>query len=51
MYNEVLAMPGETLVNGWLKLDVKRLNQAVMNIICKWSNLYKEDLKQQVHKR
>ncbi|KAJ8713922.1 hypothetical protein PYW08_007542 [Mythimna loreyi] len=50
MYDEVAALPADYLVNGWLRLDLKRLNQAIMNIICKWSNLYKEDLKQHVHK-
>ncbi|KAI8425212.1 hypothetical protein MSG28_007028, partial [Choristoneura fumiferana] len=29
-------------------LDLKLLNQAIMNIICKWSNLYKENLKEHV---
>lgn len=51
MYKEVAALPPQYLVNGWLRLDLRRLNQAIMNIICKWSNLYKEDLKQHVHKR
>nr|CAB3508098.1 unnamed protein product [Spodoptera littoralis] len=50
MYDEVAALPSEYLCNGWLKLDLKRLNQAIMNIICKWSNLFKENLKDHVHK-
>ncbi|XP_068619246.1 dynein beta chain, ciliary-like [Battus philenor] len=49
MYDEVAALPSEYLCNGWLKLDLKRLNQAIMNIICKWSNLYKQNLKDHVH--
>ncbi|CAB3248907.1 unnamed protein product [Arctia plantaginis] len=50
LYNEVAALPSEYLCNGWLKLDLKKLNQAIMNIACKWSNLYKENLKAHVHK-
>ncbi|XP_022817840.1 dynein beta chain, ciliary-like [Spodoptera litura] len=50
MYDEVAALPSEYLCNGWLRLDLKRLNQAIMNIICKWSNLFKENLKDHVHK-
>ncbi|CAB3248911.1 unnamed protein product [Arctia plantaginis] len=50
LYDEVAALPPEYLCNGWLKLDLKRLNQAIKNIICKWSNLYKENLKEHVHK-
>nr|XP_049704637.1 dynein beta chain, ciliary-like [Helicoverpa armigera] len=50
MYDEVAALPSEYLCNGWLRLDLKRLNQAIMNIICKWSNLYKENLKEHVLK-
>ncbi|XP_028032579.1 dynein beta chain, ciliary-like isoform X2 [Bombyx mandarina] len=48
MYDEVAALPGDYLCNGWLKLNLKRLNQAIMNIICKWSNLYKQNLKDHV---
>ncbi|KAH9636656.1 hypothetical protein HF086_003474 [Spodoptera exigua] len=50
MYDEVAALPSEYLCNGWLRLDLRRLNQAIMNIICKWSNLFKENLKDHVHK-
>ncbi|CAH0400414.1 unnamed protein product [Chilo suppressalis] len=48
LYDEVAALPADYLCNGWLRLDLKRLNQAIMNIICKWSNLYKENLKDHV---
>ncbi|KAJ2944771.1 hypothetical protein O0L34_g1660 [Tuta absoluta] len=51
MYEGVVALPTSYLANGWLNLDLTRLNQAIMNIICKWSNLYKMDLKEQVHAR
>lgn len=51
MYDEVAALPGNYLCNGWLKLDLRRLNHAIMNIICKWSNLYKQNLKDQVIQR
>lgn len=51
MYDEVLALPSVYLCNGWLQLDLKLLNQAIMNIICKWSNLYKENLKEHVQTR
>ncbi|XP_013170954.1 PREDICTED: dynein beta chain, ciliary-like [Papilio xuthus] len=49
LYDEVSALPSEYLCNGWLKLDLKRLNQAIMNIVCKWSNLFKQNLKDHVH--
>ncbi|XP_041969099.1 dynein beta chain, ciliary-like [Aricia agestis] len=48
LYNEVSALPSDYLCNGWLRLDLKRLNQAIMNTICKWSNLYKQNLKDHV---
>lgn len=51
MYDEVAALPASYLCDGWLKLDLKRLNHAIMNIICKWSNLYKQNLKDHVMKR
>ncbi|KAI5643131.1 dynein heavy chain and region d6 of dynein motor domain-containing protein [Phthorimaea operculella] len=50
MYDEVAALPTTYLADGWLQLDVKKLNQSIMNIICKWSNLFKENLKEHVHK-
>ncbi|XP_060805137.1 dynein beta chain, ciliary [Amyelois transitella] len=50
LYDEVAALPGNYLCNGWLNMDLKRLNQAILNIVCKWSNLYKENLKNFVHK-
>lgn len=51
LYAEVSALPSQYLCNGWLKLELKRLNQAIMNIICKWSNLYKQNLKDHVQTR
>ncbi|GBP61181.1 Dynein heavy chain 17, axonemal [Eumeta japonica] len=48
LYNEVSALPTNYLFNGWLKLEMKRLNQLILNIICKWSNLYKQNLKDYV---
>lgn len=51
MYDEVAALSPNYLCNGWLKLDLKRLNQAIMNIICKWSNLFKQNLKDHVQTR
>ncbi|XP_063367395.1 dynein beta chain, ciliary-like [Cydia amplana] len=48
MYDEVAALSRSYLCNGWLELDLKLLNQAIMNIICKWSNMYKQNLKDHV---
>ncbi|KAG7298071.1 hypothetical protein JYU34_018841, partial [Plutella xylostella] len=38
------------LSGGWLQLNLRRLNQAILNVIGKWSNLFKENLKEHVHK-
>lgn len=32
------------LEGGWMRVDVKRLRQAVLNNVCKWGNLFKQHL-------
>lgn len=45
LYKTVEQIPGENyLMDGWLKIDVKPLRQAILNTICKWSNLFKQHL-------
>lgn len=29
-------------INGWLALDVKPLKHGLLNLVCKWSHLYKQ---------
>lgn len=45
LYKKVEEIPLEKiLMNGWLKIDVKPLRQAILNTVCKWSNLFKQHL-------
>lgn len=45
LYKKVEEIPPETLLmDGWLKIDLKPLRQAILNTICKWSNLFKQHL-------
>lgn len=32
------------LEGGWMRVDVRRLRQAVLNNVCKWGNLFKQHL-------
>ncbi|XP_057654279.1 dynein beta chain, ciliary-like [Diorhabda carinulata] len=45
LYKKVEQIPGEKiLMEGWLRLDVKPLRQAILNTICKWGMLFKNHL-------
>lgn len=45
LYKKVEQIPPEHIISdGWLNLDVKPLRQAILNTICKWSNLFKQHL-------
>ncbi|KAJ8925640.1 hypothetical protein NQ315_009485 [Exocentrus adspersus] len=45
LYKKVEQIPGEKiLMDGWLRLDVKPLRQAILNTICKWGNMFKQHL-------
>lgn len=47
LYNQCDQMPNEEIFSRWLRLDLKPFKQALLNTICKWSNVLKEHL---VHK-
>ncbi|KAJ8945230.1 hypothetical protein NQ318_011210 [Aromia moschata] len=45
LYKKVEEIPLEhILMDGWLRIDVKPLRQAILNTVCKWGNLYKQHL-------
>lgn len=45
LYKKVEEIPPDKLLmDGWLKIDVRPLRQAILNTICKWSNLFKQHL-------
>ncbi|XP_022909837.1 dynein beta chain, ciliary-like [Onthophagus taurus] len=44
LYKEVEKMPTEFIVNTWLRIDLRPLRQAILNIVCKWSNMFKQHL-------
>ncbi|KAJ8974478.1 hypothetical protein NQ317_016132 [Molorchus minor] len=45
LYKKVETIPLEhILMDGWLRLDVKPLRQAILNTVCKWGNLFKQHL-------
>lgn len=45
LYKKVEQIPSEhILMDGWLRVDVKPLRQAILNTICKWGNMFKQHL-------
>ncbi|XP_076548684.1 dynein beta chain, ciliary isoform X2 [Osmia lignaria lignaria] len=44
LYNQCDHMPNEEIFSRWLRLDLKPFKQALLNTICKWSNVLKEHL-------
>ncbi|KAL3274195.1 hypothetical protein HHI36_015611 [Cryptolaemus montrouzieri] len=44
LFNEVEHMKTEEIFNAWFKVDVKPFKQALLNIIRKWGNMFKEHL-------
>lgn len=45
MYKKVETMQTEKILeDGWLRIDVKPIRQAILNTICKWGNLFKQHL-------
>ncbi|XP_028130568.2 dynein beta chain, ciliary-like [Diabrotica virgifera virgifera] len=45
LYKKVEQLPSEhILMEGWLRLDIKPLRQAILNTICKWGMLFKNHL-------
>lgn len=44
IFNEVEHMKTEEVFNAWFKVDIKPFKQALLNIIRKWGNMFKEHL-------
>lgn len=44
LYKKLETIETEMILEGWLRIDVKRLRQAVLNNVCKWGNLFKQHL-------
>ncbi|CAH1960839.1 unnamed protein product [Acanthoscelides obtectus] len=44
LYKKVEKIQPEEIIMDWLRLDVKPLRQAILNIACKWGNLFKQHL-------
>ncbi|XP_044764909.1 dynein beta chain, ciliary [Coccinella septempunctata] len=44
LFNEVEHMKTEEVFNAWFKVDIKPFKQALLNIIRKWGNKFKEHL-------
>nr|CAI5828900.1 unnamed protein product [Callosobruchus analis] len=44
LYKKVEKIQSEEIIMEWLRVDVKPLRQAILNIACKWGNLFKQHL-------
>lgn len=44
LYKKLEVIETEMILEGWLRIDVRRLRQAVLNNVCKWGNLFKQHL-------
>lgn len=44
LYKKLETIETEMILEGWLRVDVKPLRQAVLNSVCKWGNLFKQHL-------
>lgn len=45
LYKKLEKIEMEMVIEGgWLRVDVRRLRQAVLNNVCKWGNLFKQHL-------
>lgn len=44
LYKKVEEIEMEKVIAGWLRIDVKRLRQAILNTVCKWGNMFKQHL-------
>ncbi|XP_077301132.1 dynein beta chain, ciliary-like [Arctopsyche grandis] len=51
LYKECDKLPETRLFNGWLLLDMKRLKQSLLNAICKWGNVFKQNIVDYVENR
>nr|CAH7754609.1 unnamed protein product [Callosobruchus chinensis] len=44
LYKKVEKIQPEEIIMEWLRVDVKPLRQAILNMACKWGNLFKQHL-------
>ncbi|XP_069702004.1 dynein beta chain, ciliary-like [Periplaneta americana] len=44
LYKELEKMEKEKIFDSWFKVDVRPFKQALLNTVCKWSNLFKQHL-------
>ncbi|XP_031334092.1 dynein beta chain, ciliary-like [Photinus pyralis] len=44
LYKTIHSFDSERIISGWLRIDVRPLRQAVLNIICKWGSMFKQHL-------
>ena len=51
MYNECETIEPLSVFDKWLRVNQKPMKQALLNTVCKWSNLLKQHLINHVHKR
>lgn len=48
LFKQVEAIETEWIANGWLRIDVRPLRQAILNNVGKWGNLFKQHLVEHV---
>lgn len=48
LYKKVEKIDTEKIINRWLRIDIKPLRQAILNTVCKWSNMFKQHLVERV---
>lgn len=51
IYYEVECIENLKIFNNWFQVDVQPLKQSLLNIICKWSQMFKEHLVDHVTSR
>ncbi|UYV64230.1 DNAH9 [Cordylochernes scorpioides] len=48
IYEEINNLDNNTIVDGWLKVDIRMFKHSLMNIIKKWSMMFKKHLADRV---
>lgn len=44
LYKKVEKIETEKIMNYWLRIDVKPIRQAILNLVRKWGNMFKQHL-------
>ncbi|KAK4884824.1 hypothetical protein RN001_001095 [Aquatica leii] len=44
LYKSIQLLETEKVISGWLRIDARPLRQAILNTVCKWSNMFKKHL-------